>query len=96
VCRDADKPLGSLEKQRLIDYDLNLDLAEAAKASGIKVYVLISSGAASSASRFPYIKMKGELEDSVKALDFDHTIILRPGLIAGDRVENRPVEFVVR
>lgn len=40
--------------------------------------------------------MKGELEDSVKALDFDHTIILRPGLIVGSRGESRKAEFVVR
>lgn len=40
--------------------------------------------------------MKAELEDSVKALDFEHTIILRPGLIVGSREESRPLEFAVR
>ena len=29
--------------------------------------------------------MKGELEDAVKALDFDHTVILRPGALLGQR-----------
>ena len=29
--------------------------------------------------------MKGELEDAVKALDFDHCIVVRPGLIVGQR-----------
>src|ERR1700709_2355995 len=33
---------GSVENQRKIDYDLNLALAQAAKAAGVKVYVLIS------------------------------------------------------
>ena len=32
--------------------------------------------------------MKGELEDAVKALDFDHTVILRPGFINGDRSDS--------
>ena len=40
--------------------------------------------------------MKGELEDAVKALDFEHTIILRPGLIVGDREDSRPLEFGIR
>ena len=40
--------------------------------------------------------MKGELEDSIKALDFEHTIILRPGLIVGDREDSRPAEFALR
>lgn len=36
-----------------------------------------------------YIRMKGELEESDKALDFEHTVILRPGLIMGNRSEPR-------
>jgi uncharacterized protein YbjT (DUF2867 family) len=87
---------GSLENQRKIDYDLNLSLAKAAKDSGVKVYVLISSGSANATSRLPYLKMKGELEESVKALGFDHTVILRPGLIVGDRAETRVAEAVFR
>jgi uncharacterized protein YbjT (DUF2867 family) len=75
---------------------LNLALAQAAKASGVKVYVLISSGGASPHSMMAYPKMKGELEEAVKALDFEHTVILRPGLLVGERQESRPAEFVVR
>jgi len=40
--------------------------------------------------------MKGELEEAVKALDFDHTVILRPGLIVGERAEARTFEAVLR
>jgi len=40
--------------------------------------------------------MKGELEEAVKALEFEHTVILRPGLLVGHRDESRPAEFVVR
>lgn len=83
---------GSLEAQRKIDLDLNLSVARAAKESGVKTYVLISSGGASSTSRFPYLQMKGELEDAVTALGFDKTVILRPGLIVGGREKSRMVE----
>jgi len=40
--------------------------------------------------------MKGELEEGVKALGFETTIILKPGLLLGDRTESRPTEFVFR
>ncbi|RDL37167.1 Uncharacterized protein BP5553_04600 [Venustampulla echinocandica] len=87
---------GSVAAQRLIDHDLNLSLAQAAKEAGVKVYVLISSGGASAQSMMAYPKMKGELEEAVKGLGFDHTVILRPGLIVGEREESRPAEWLVR
>ncbi|TVY21882.1 Mitochondrial protein fmp52 [Lachnellula arida] len=87
---------GSFENQRTIDYDLNLALATAAKSAGAKVYVLISGNSANPKSSFAYIKMKGELEEAVKELGFEHTVLVRPGLITGDRQESRPAEFAVR
>ncbi|KAG4432610.1 hypothetical protein IFR05_011906 [Cadophora sp. M221] len=87
---------GSLEAQRKIDVDLNVEVAKAAKAAGVKVYVLISSASASSKSMIPYSKMKGELEDSIKALGFEHTVIIRPGLLVGARGESRPAEAIFR
>ncbi|EME50409.1 hypothetical protein DOTSEDRAFT_69063 [Dothistroma septosporum NZE10] len=33
--------------------------------------------------------MKGELEDAVSAMDFEHVVLVRPGLIAGTREEAR-------
>ncbi|KKY15663.1 putative nad dependent epimerase dehydratase family protein [Diplodia seriata] len=87
---------GNAAAQRLIDYDLNLALARAAKAAGVSTYVLVSTAGASSGSSFAYPKMKGELEEAVRALGFDHTVILRPGLIVGERADARPAEFVLR
>ncbi|KAM3082536.1 Protein fmp52, mitochondrial [Clarireedia jacksonii] len=87
---------GSFAAQRTIDYDLNLTLARAALDSQVPIYVLISTGGANSSSMFPYMKMKGELEDAVKALPFKHVVILRPGLIVGDREDFRPPEWVFR
>ncbi|MCJ1291278.1 Protein fmp52, mitochondrial [Xylographa carneopallida] len=87
---------GSFEAQRAIDLDLNVSLAKAAKESGVKVYVLISSAMVSSSSSMPYPKMKGELEDEVKKLDFPFTVILKPGLLLGSREDSRPAEAVAR
>ncbi|KAK3673996.1 Protein fmp52, mitochondrial [Recurvomyces mirabilis] len=88
---------GGFDKQRRIDYDLNLDLAKAAKAAGTKAYVLISSSGANSSSALGgYMKMKGELEDAIKALEFDHMIIVRPGLLVGSRNDTRTAEFALQ
>jgi uncharacterized protein YbjT (DUF2867 family) len=43
-----------------------------------------------------YTKMKGELEEAIKALDFERTVILRPGLIVGGREDSRPLEFAIQ
>jgi len=76
---------GGFENQRKIDYDLNMQLAQAARAAGTKTYVLVSTSAADSSSLFGYLKMKGELEDDVKKIGFEHVVVLRPGLIVGER-----------
>jgi len=87
---------GSLEAQRAIDYDLNLALARAAKEAGVKVCVLISSAGVSKSSVFPYSKMKGELEESVRDIGFPYTVIVKPGLLVGKRTDSRPAEAVLR
>lgn len=87
---------GGVENQRKVDYDLNLELAKAALAAGVKIYVLISSAAISKTSPVAYSRMKAELEEAVTELGFEHTIILKPGLIVGTREVSRPSEAVFR
>lgn len=87
---------GGFAAQRKIDYDLNVALAKAAKAAGVEVYTLISTSGACPTSRVPYSKMKGELDEAIKAIGFKHTIIVRPGLLVGTRNDSRPGEFAVR
>lgn len=60
------------------------------------MYVLISSTGANPASGIAYSRMKGEIEEDVKKLGFERTVILRPGLIAGVREESRPMEAAAR
>ncbi|KIW15910.1 hypothetical protein PV08_05960 [Exophiala spinifera] len=83
--------VGGFENQNKIEHEMNLQVAKAAKEAGTKTYVLISSTGASAASMFGYPRMKGEIEDVVTALEFEHTIIVRPGLIVGERDHNRGV-----
>jgi uncharacterized protein YbjT (DUF2867 family) len=90
---------GGLENQRKIDFDLNLLLAKAAKDAGVKTYVLISGGLGGGGgvkSSNALVRLKAEIEIAVKKLDFEHTVIVKPGLIVGDRGESRPIEAVFR
>lgn len=87
---------GGIENQYKLDLDLNIECAKAARDAGAKVYVLISSSGANSTSMVPYVKLKGKCEEAAKELGFEHTIILRPGLIVGQREDSRPAEAVLR
>jgi uncharacterized protein YbjT (DUF2867 family) len=87
---------GGFDKQYILEHDLNVELAKAAKTAGTKVYVLISSNGANPSARFGYMRMKGEIEEHIKELGFDQMVILRPGLIAGDREETRFAEGIIR
>lgn len=58
--------------------------------------MLVSSANANAGSWVPYARMKGEIEKAVLGMGFDATVILRPGLILGDRQESRPPEAAAR
>lgn len=84
---------GGLDKQYKIDHDLNMQLARAAKDRGCDTIVLVSSAGAHVDSRFGYMKMKGEIERDIIALNFKHTIILRPGPLLGKRTNSKQNGF---
>jgi uncharacterized protein YbjT (DUF2867 family) len=85
---------GTLERQRAIDFDLSLKLARSALAAGAQSLALVSSSLADPASRSFYMRMKGELEEALAALDFRSLTIVRPGLLGGKRTEFRLGERV--
>lgn len=78
---------GGLQNQWKIDHDLCIENAKAAKAAGVNTYVFISSaGTRGMLSGYvPYSKMKVGVEDAIKDLEFEQAIILRPGMILGER-----------
>ncbi|KAF9890211.1 Protein fmp52, mitochondrial [Aspergillus nanangensis] len=87
---------GGFENQYKIEHGLNIEMARAAHDAGTKVYVLVSSSGANKDSAIPYTRMKGEIEEEVKQMGFERTVILRPGLIGGYREESRPMEAAAR
>jgi uncharacterized protein YbjT (DUF2867 family) len=78
---------GGIQNQWKIDHDLCIENAKAVKEAGVKTYVFISSaGTRGLLSIYvPYSKMKVGVEDAIKELDFEQAIILRPGMIIGER-----------
>lgn len=89
---------GGIDNQWKIDHDLNIELAKAAKAAGSKTFVFISSAGTRSmlSSMAPYSKMKNGVEDAVKEMGFDHAVILKPGMILGEREQSRAAEGIAQ
>ena len=76
---------GSRAAFRAVDHDLVLAATRAAKESGARQAIVVSSvGASAKAGNF-YLRTKGETEDGLRALGFERLDILRPGLLTGER-----------
>jgi uncharacterized protein YbjT (DUF2867 family) len=84
---------GSKDAFAAVDRDAVIAFAKAAHANGARQFMMVSSvGANPKASNF-YLATKGQEEEGVKAIGFDRTDIVRPGLLRGERGgEARPVE----
>ena len=79
------KVAGSQSAFRAVDFDANLAVARAAKASGARSVGLVSAMGADARSRIFYSRVKGELEEALSALGFEGIVIARPSFLAGDR-----------
>ncbi|MFB2538551.1 MULTISPECIES: NAD(P)H-binding protein [unclassified Acinetobacter] len=76
------KDAGSKDAQRKVDYDYQYNFARIAKQNAVASYVLVSAMMADPQSPFFYSRIKGELEQSVQALNFERCIILRPSMLS--------------
>ncbi len=83
------KTAGSKDAFIKVDYTYPMEFAKIAKQNGVKKMLLISSiGADKTASNF-YLKVKGDIEESLGKLNFESLIILRPSMLLGSRKEFR-------
>lgn len=83
------KQAGSKLAQYKIDFTYQYQFAQIASKNGITSYVLVSAIGANPKATFFYNRMKGELEEAVKALPFESIHILRPSVLVGNRQKNR-------
>ncbi|NWH70747.1 HTAI2 Oxidoreductase, partial [Piaya cayana] len=79
-----------------VDRDYVVQAAELARAGGCRHFILQSSRGANRHSGFLYLRVKGEVEDLVQAVGFDHCTIFRPAVLLCKRQESRPAEWVAQ
>lgn len=75
------KVAGSKEAFRAVDFDANLAVAQAAIRAGVSRIGLVSASGASVRSSMFYTRVKGELEDALRALSLTTLVIARPSLL---------------
>lgn len=83
------KVAGSQAAFRQVDFEYPLAIAKLAKAQGAQHFYLVSALGANARSGVFYNRVKGELEDALKALNFASLTIAQPSLLMGERAEYR-------
>ncbi len=85
---------GSEQVFRNVDLTYVVNFAEWAKSRGVQHFAVMSSMGANPRSRTLYMRTKGDMENAIKAIGFESTIIARPSMLTGPRKERRIAEWV--
>ena len=83
------KQAGSQAAFRAVDHDLVLAFAERARELGARHLLVVSALGADPHSPVFYNRVKGELEQALKAQDWPQLTLVRPSLLLGPRSEFR-------
>ncbi len=85
---------GSQEAFRKVDYTYPLTLARITREQGASQYLLVSALGANRQSRVFYNRVKGEVEEAIRAVEFPVMHVLQPALLTGPRKEKRTGERI--
>lgn len=83
------KQAGSQAAFRRVDFEYPLQIAQLAKAQGAQRFMLVSALGANARSSVFYSRVKGELEEAIRIVGFEHVSMAQPSLLVGERVEVR-------
>ncbi len=83
---------GSQAKFRQVDFEYPRHLAELTLANGAQALFAGERARRQFEVGVFYSRVKGELEDALRAMGWPSLCLLRPSVIAGDRQESRPLE----
>lgn len=83
------KLAGSKENFYKVDYTYPVEVAKIAHKNETENFFLITAMGSKKGSTVYYNRVKGEVEEAIKALGFPGTHIFRPSLLLGDRRETR-------
>lgn len=84
---------GSKEAQWRVDYDYQYNFAEHCRNNGVPTFVLISAAGAKAPSKLFYNRMKGQLEDAIKALGFPSLFIFQPSVLVRKGSDRKGEQF---
>ena len=85
---------GSKAGFRKVDFEYVLRFAQLARMNGARHFSIVSALGAGRSSPFFYSRVKGQVEDALRAMDWPSLAIVRPSVIAGERRESRPLERI--
>jgi uncharacterized protein YbjT (DUF2867 family) len=88
------KRAGSEDAFRKVDLTYVVELARMAVRHRASQFLLVTALGADPRSRVFYNRVKGEVEDAVRRLQFDGIQIFRPSLLLGARTQSRPAERI--
>ncbi|GKU76993.1 NAD(P)H-binding protein [Paenibacillus sp. L3-i20] len=88
------KKAGSKEKFQLVDYEYPMEIGRLSKRHGARKMLIVTAIGASVDSIFFYSKVKGRVEQDLKALQLPSLHIVQPSIIVGQRQEDHLVERV--
>lgn len=90
------KVKGDKKQYRKIDVDIPVHAAQIGKDAGFTNYLIVSAVGANPTSANYYLKIKGEVENGIAALQYERFHVFRPSLVLGDRKEFRPLEIFAK
>lgn len=85
--------VGSKEAQWRVDYDYQYNFAEHCCNNGVPTFVLVSAAGAKAPSKLFYNRMKGQLEDAIKALGFARLLIFQPSVLVRKGSDRKGEQF---
>ncbi|QXI29235.1 oxidoreductase [Pseudomonas vanderleydeniana] len=86
------KLAGSEEAFRAVDHDMVVAFGKRARELGARHLIVVSAVDANPKSKVFYSRVKGEMEESLKAQGWPQLTIARPSLLIGERSEPRLAE----
>lgn len=87
---------GSRTRFRTVDYEYPLSFARLGRRNACNHFLVVSALGANPRSRVFYNRVKGELEDALRTLNYPRLTVVRPSLLLGPRAELRLGEEVAK
>ena len=88
------KQAGSEQAFRAVDHDMVVAFGKRAREMGARHLIVVSAIGADPKSSVFYTRVKGEMEQSLRAQGWPQLTLARPSVLIGERVEERPVEKI--